>query len=156
MPLQLERRRQFVETFIEHPHNAIVAAIKRDFANPNRAPCFKLHGRIRCNDPGSAYPSKTFPHTFKDSRPIVAPLILILVADKAGRGIPVSVFDRAKKIFSMQSNLMLRSLKPEQIQPDANDKRKPTQEASTKRNRHTRGLFPWSPATWAAGSAMVS
>ncbi len=99
MPLQLERRGQFVETFIEHLHNAIVAAIKRDFADPDRAPCFNLNGRIRCNNFGSAYPSKTFPHTFKDSRPVVAPLILIIVSDEIGHGIPVSVFDRAKKFF---------------------------------------------------------
>ena len=46
MPLQLERRRQFIEAFIEHFHNAIVAAIERDFADPDRAPRFNLHGRV--------------------------------------------------------------------------------------------------------------
>ncbi len=46
MPFQLERGRQFVEVFIKHFHNAIVAAIERDFADPNRAPWFNLHGRV--------------------------------------------------------------------------------------------------------------
>jgi hypothetical protein len=141
MPLQLERRWQFVETFIEHLHNAIIAAIERDFANPDRAPRFNLNGRVRCNNFGSAYPSKTFPHAFKDSRPIVAPLVLIIVRDKIGRGIPVSVFDRTKRILGVQPDLMLRPPEPDKIQSNTNGQRQPTIESSTKRNRHSRGLF---------------
>ena|SRR6266481_902909 len=141
MPFQFERGRQFVEVFIKHFHNAIVAAVERDFTNPNRAPCFNLNGRIRCNNFGSAYPSKTFPHAFEDSRPIVAPLILIIVADKAGRGIPVSMFDRAKKNFRVQSNLMLRSPKPDEIDSNTKRQSEPAIESCTKRNRHGRDFI---------------
>ncbi|SRR6266487_543270 len=141
MPLQLERRRQFIEAFIENFHNAVVAAIERDFADPDRAPRFNLHGRVWCNDPGSAHPTKTFPHTFKNSRAIVAPLILIVVSDKIGHSFPVSAFDRMEEIFGVQPDLMPRLPKPEQIQPKANRERQSAKESATKRDRHTRELI---------------
>ena len=99
MPLQLERRGQFVDALVEHFHHAIVAAIDGDFAHPDRAPHFKLHSRIGCKDPGPPHPSKTFPHTFEKARLIVAPLILIIVANKIGDSLPVSMFDGVKEIF---------------------------------------------------------
>jgi len=99
MPLQFERYGQFVDTFVEHFHHAIVAAIDCDFADPDRASRFNLHSRIGCKDPGPAQPSKAFPHAFEKTRLIVAPLILIIVANKIGHSVPVSVFDGVKEIF---------------------------------------------------------
>src|SRR5438128_477580 len=145
MPLQLERRRQFIEAFIEHLHNAIVAAIERDFADPDRAPRVNLHERVWSNDPGSAHPPKPFPHAFQNPGPIVTPLILIIVANKICDGFPVSVLDRVKKIFCVSLDLTLRPPEPDEIEPNANRQGQPAIESSTKRNRHSRGLFPEEP-----------
>src|SRR5438876_424529 len=93
MPLQLERRGQFVNALVEHFHHAVVAAIDCDFADPDRAPHFNLRSRIGCKDPGPAHPLKTFPHAFDNARLIVAPLILIIVSNKIGDSLPVSVLD---------------------------------------------------------------
>src|SRR6184192_3383535 len=100
MPLQLERRGQFVNALVEHFHHAIVAAIDCDFAGPDRASRFNLHSRIGRKDSGPAYPSKTFPHAFDKTRLIVAPPILIIVSNKIGDSLPVSVLDGVKEIFS--------------------------------------------------------
>ena len=118
MPLQFKRCGQFVDTFVEHFHHAIVAAIDGDFAGPDRAPHFNLHSRAGCKDPGTAHPSKAFPHAFEKTRLIVAPLILIIVADNIGDCLPVSVVDGVKEIFRVQPDLMLSSPKPEQIYAD--------------------------------------
>ena len=99
MPLQLERRGQFVDAFVERFHHAIVAAIDCNFADPSRALRFNLHSGVFCNDPGAAHPSKAFPHAFDKARLIVAPLILIIIANKIGDGIPVPVIDGVKEIF---------------------------------------------------------
>jgi len=50
---------------------------------------------------------------------IVAPLIVIIVADKIGYSVPISVFDRVKEVFRVQPDLMLRSPEPEQIECNA-------------------------------------
>ena len=42
-----------------------------------------------------------------------------------------------KEMFGMQTDLMLRSPKPDQIQSDAESNRQSANECSTKRNRHT-------------------
>src|SRR5438128_7070707 len=149
MPLQLERRRQFIEAFIEHFHNAIVAAIERDFADPDRAPRFNLHGRVYCNDSASAHPSKTFPHAFQNPRSIVTPLILIIVANKICDGFRVSVLDRVKKIFCVSLDLTLRPPEPDEIQSNTDGQGQPAIESSTKANRHSRGLF--SRGAWPLG-----
>jgi hypothetical protein len=99
MPLQLERRGQFVNALVEHFHHAIVAAIDGDFAGPDRAPHFNLHSGIGCEDPGSSHPAKTFPNAFDKTRLIVAPLILIIAANEIGDSFPVSVVNGVKEIF---------------------------------------------------------
>jgi hypothetical protein len=119
MPLQLERRGQFVDAFVEHFHHAIVAAIDCDFADPDRAAHFNLHSRIGCKDPGPAHPSKAFPHAFDKARLIVAPLILIIVADKIGDSFPVSMFDGVKEIFRVKPDLTLRPPESDQVKPYA-------------------------------------
>ncbi len=119
MPLQLERRGQFVDPFVEQFHHIIVGAVEHDFAGPHRAPGFNLHSWVRHDDPGSAHPSKTFPHAFENPRPIVAPLILIIVANKIGCGFPVLLFDRVKKILRVTPYLVFRPPNPEKIQPEA-------------------------------------
>ncbi len=115
MPLQLERCRKFVNALVEHFHHAVVATIQRDFADPDRAPRFDLHGRARCHDPGATYPSKAFSHAFENSRAIIAPLIMIITADEIGYSFPVSAINCVKEIFGVQPNLMLRSPEPDQI-----------------------------------------
>src|SRR5262249_42737211 len=97
---------------------------------------FNLHSRIGCYDPGPAHPSKAFPHAFEKTRLIVAPLILIITANKIGHCLPVSVVNSVKEIFGVQPDLMLSSPKPEQIQADKAQTRKPANECSTKCNRH--------------------
>jgi hypothetical protein len=41
------------------------------------------------------------PHAFDEARLIVAPLILIIIANKSGYSVPVSVVDGVKEIFRM-------------------------------------------------------
>src|SRR5215468_2544649 len=115
MPLELERRGQSVDAFIQQLHHAIVAAVDRDFADPDRAWAFNLHKGVGRRDSGPAHPTKTFPHAFEKPRSIVVPLIAIIVADKIGHSLPVSVIDRVKEILRMQEDLMLGSPKPEEI-----------------------------------------
>ena len=99
MPVQLERRGQFVDAFVEQFHHAVVAAIDCDLAEPHGAPPFNLHDRVGRKDPGPAHPPKAFPHAFEKTRLIVAPLILKIIANKIGDGIPVPVIDGVKEIF---------------------------------------------------------
>jgi len=149
MPLQLKRRGQSVHTFIQQLHHAIVTAIDVDFANPDRARRLNLYRSVGCSNPGPAHPAETFPHPLQKSRPIIAPLIVIIVADEIGRSLPISAVDRMKEMFCMEPDLMLRSPKPEQIQADAQCSGQHADDCSTKRNRHKRALiFPESPATW--------
>jgi len=116
MPLQLERRGQCVYAFIQQRHYAIVAAIHDNFADPHRPQRFNMNKPAwRCNA-GSRYPSKTLSHTFEESHPIIAPLILIIVCDEIGDSFPISTVNRMKQMFGVQTDLMLRSPKPEQIQ----------------------------------------
>ncbi len=119
MPLQLERRGQCVHTFIQQLHYAIVAAIDDNSADPHRARRFNLHKRTRRRDAGSMYPSKTFPHQLEKPRPIIAPLILIIVCNKIGDSLPISTINRMKEMFGVQTDLMLGSPKPKQIQSGA-------------------------------------
>src|SRR5258707_17201 len=119
MPLQLEKRGQWVHAFIQHLHYAIVAAVDDNSADPHRARRFNLHKHIRRRDAGSTYPSKTFPHPLEKPRPIIAPLILIIARNEIGDSLPISTINRTKEMFGMQTDLMLRSPKPDQIQSDA-------------------------------------
>jgi hypothetical protein len=142
MPLKLKRRWQFVDALVEHFHHAIVAAIHRDFTDPDRAARFDLHSWIGRGDPGPTDPSKTFPHSFKEPGAIVAPLILIIFANEISDRIPVSVVDRVKEIFGVQPDLMLRPPKPDEIKRDGKDKRHAPSRRRTKGNCHRPALFP--------------
>ena len=115
MPLQLERRRQPVHTFIQELHNAIVAAIDVDFADPDRTRRFNLHHSVGCRNPGAADPSKTFPHPLKKPRTILVPLVAIVFANEIGNTLPISAVDCVKEMFCVEADLMLGSPKPEQI-----------------------------------------
>jgi len=147
MPLQLERCRQSVDAFVQDFQNAVVAAIDHDFADPERARRLNLHSRVGRGDPGPAHPSKTFPHTFKKLWAIVVPLIVIIVANEIGHSLPISAVDRAKEMFRVQPDLMLRPPKPEQIQPDAQCNGQDPDDCSTKRNRHAHHFISSSKVT---------
>src|SRR5439155_16212940 len=110
-------------------------------ANPHRASKFDPHSRVRRNDSGSAHPSKAFPHAFENPRAIVTPLVLIVVTDKIGRGIPISVFDRTKEVFGVSLDLTLRPPKPDEIQSNTKCENQPAIESSTKRNRNRRDFI---------------
>jgi hypothetical protein len=118
VPLQLERRRQSVDTFIQQLHHAIVAAIDVDFANPDRPRGFNVHESVGCSYCGAAHPSKTFSHTLKKPRPIVIPLIAIVFANEFRNSVPISAIDRVKKMLCVKANLMLGPPKPKQIEPN--------------------------------------
>src|SRR6266436_1887291 len=120
MPLQLERRRQFVDAFVEQSHHIIVRAIKRDFSGPQLPLRLSVLAWIGCDDPGSAHLSETVSHAFENPRPIVAPLILIIGTDKIGHRLPVSVFYRVKEIFCVSLDLTLRPPEPDETQPNTN------------------------------------
>ncbi len=138
MPLQLERRGQSVDAFIQQLHHAIVAAIDVDFANPDRTRRFDLHRSVGCSNPGAAHPSKTFPHTLEKPGPIIVPLVVVIVAEEIGNSLPISAIDCVKEMFRVQPDLMRGSPKPEQIQPDAKCKGQHANDCSTKGDRHTR------------------
>jgi hypothetical protein len=146
VPLQLERRGQSVHTFIQQLHHAIVAAIDIDFANPDRTPRFNLHRSVGRSNPGPAHPSKAFPHTLKKPRPIVVPLIAIVIANEIGNSVPISAIDCMKEMIGVQPDLMLRSPKPEQIYADGQCNGRPAEDRSTKRNGH---IAKFSRACWA-------
>ena len=115
MPLQLERRGQSVHAFIQQLHHAIVAAVNVDFANPDRTRRFNPHRSIGRSNPRPAHPSKTFPHALKKPRPIIVPLVPVIVANEIGNSLPISAIDCVKEMFCVEADLMLGPPKPEQI-----------------------------------------
>src|SRR5437764_9918606 len=141
MPFQLERRGQCVHAFIQQLHYAIVAAIDDNSADPHRARRFNLHKRTRRRDAGSTYPSKTFLHQLEKPRPIIAPLILIIVCNEIGNSLPISTINGMKEMSGVQTDLMLRSPKPQQIYADSNKQRHSAKECSTKCNPHIANLL---------------
>ena len=122
MPLQLERRGQLVYAFIQELHNTIVAAVDIDLANPDRAGRFNMHRSVARGDRRAAHPSKAFTHALKKPRPVVLPLIAIVLANQIGDFFPISAVDRMKEMFRVQTDLLLRPPKPEQIYADAQGK----------------------------------
>ena len=112
MPLQLKRRGQSVDAFIQQLHHAIVAAIDVDFANPDRTRRFDVYNGIGRSNPGPAYPSKAFPHTLEKPCPIIVPLIAVIDPNETGNSLPVSALDRVKEMFRVYPDLMLRSPEP--------------------------------------------
>jgi hypothetical protein len=138
MPLQLERRGQTIDAFIQELHHAVVGAINVDFANPERTRRFNSNHSVGRSDPGAAHPSKTFPHPLEKPRPIMLPLIAIVFANKLGNTLPISAVNCAKEMLCMEAYLMLGSPKPEQIYADAQCYGQHADDCFTKRNRHTR------------------
>jgi hypothetical protein len=114
-PLQLERPGQSIHAFIQHLHHAIVAAIDVDFAKPDRTRRFNLHHSVGRTNPGAVHPSKAFPHPLKKPRSIVFPLIAIVFANELGNSLPISAIDCVKKMFRVETDLMLGPPKPEEI-----------------------------------------
>ena len=62
---------------------------------------------------------KSFTHAFKNTRTIIAPLILIIATDEILRGSPVFVFNRVEKVFGVKAYLTFRLPKHREIQSDA-------------------------------------
>ena len=146
MPLQLEWRGQSVHTFIQQLHHAIVAAIDVDFANPDRTRRFNLHRSVGCSNPRPAHPSKTFPHPLKKPRPIIVPLVPVIVANKIGNSLPISAIDCVKEMLCVEADLMLGSPKPDEIWADTNNQGRSANQCSTQCNRH---IAKVSQARWA-------
>lgn len=119
MPFQFKRSRQSIDAFIEQPHHIVVGAINHDFARPHSAAGLDLHNWIRRDDPGTAHVAKSFPHALQDTRAIITPLVLIIGSDKICRSIPVFVFNRVKNVLRVPPDLLLRSPKPDERQPNA-------------------------------------
>ena len=71
-------------------------------------PTFDLHVHIGGFNPKPAHITEAFTHAFEYTGAIVAPLIVIIAADKIGGGRPVSVFDGTEQMFSVTTDLMLR------------------------------------------------
>ena len=141
MPLQRKRRGQPVHVFIQKLHYAIVGAVDVDLANPDRAQRFNLHGSVGCSNAGPAHPSKTCLHALKKPRPIVLPLIPVIVADKITNSVPISAIDCAEEMFGVKADLMLGSPKPQQINSDRDHERGSADDRSAKCNGHTRWLL---------------
>src|SRR5215216_1085796 len=112
MPLQLERGGESVNAFIEHFDHAIVAAKNRDLAGPHRALVFGVYVCSRGGNPRPAKPAKTFPHPLDNARPIVAPLVPVLVTNETDHRIPVSAINCVKEIFGVPPDLAFRLPKP--------------------------------------------
>jgi hypothetical protein len=138
VPLQFERRGQFVHTFIQQLHHAIVGAIDVDFANPDRTRRFNSHRSVRRSNPRPAHPSKTFPHALKKPGPIIVPLVPVIVANEIGNSFPISAIDCVKEMFCVEADLTLRPPKPHKIQPYCNGKHHAANGSATQRNRHMR------------------
>src|SRR2546429_302195 len=77
----------------------IFGAIEHNFADPSRATRFDLHPWIGCDDPWRSHISETFTHALHNTRAIVAPLIVIIAADKIRDCQPVFVFNCMEKIL---------------------------------------------------------
>ena len=132
MPLQFEWRRQGIDAFGEQFHHVIVIAKDRDPAAPHRASLFDLHKRVGCDDSGAAHISETFPYTLQNARLIVAPLILIIAADKIRRSRPILALNRVEKIFRVTLDLPRWLPKPDEIQPNKKRDDNADDEFSTK------------------------
>src|SRR5439155_14122313 len=84
-----------------------------------RATRFDLHPWIGCDDPWRSHISETFTHALHNTRAIVAPLIVIIAADKIRDCQLVFVFNCMEKILRVTPYLALRPPEPDEIQPDA-------------------------------------
>ena len=92
--------------------------IDRDFATPNGPAVLDSDRWIGCADSNAAHITEAIMHAFEYTGAIVAPLIVIIAADKIGGGRPAFVFNSAEKIFGMTSNLTLRLPEPDQKRPE--------------------------------------
>jgi hypothetical protein len=141
MPFQFERSRQSIDALIEQPHHVVVGAINHDFAPPHSAAGLDLHTWIRRDDPRTAHVAKSFPHAVQDARAIVTPLVLIIATDKICRSIPVFVFNRVKNVLRVSPDLLLRSPKPDEIQPSAKKGHEAAVSRFAQRDRHRWRLY---------------
>ena len=88
-------------------------------AHPFRSTSLDPHGYAECADSNTTHISEAFAHAFENARTIIAPLVLIIAADKIAGGRPVFVFDRVEKVFRVTPDLSLGPPEPDEIQPDA-------------------------------------
>ena len=51
----------------------------------------------------------------KKPRPIIVPLVPVILANEIGNSFPISAIDRVKEMFCVEADLMLGPPKPEQI-----------------------------------------
>jgi len=128
---------------VEHFHHIIVDTVECNLAAPHRAQAFNLHAWVGCGDPWTAQISKAFTQAFKNTCSIVAPLVLKIVADKIGDGLPIFVFDRAKQIFCVAPYLSLRLPQPDETEPHAKRDGQSAIQTSAKRKRHRRDFIPF-------------
>ncbi len=115
-PLQLERRCEGIDPLPELSHDFAFTAFNGDFGDPGRALVIDFHrcsGKINSK---AAQIAKELAGAFDYTNAIVAPLILIIVADKIGGARPVFAFDGVQKIFGMTRDLPLRLPKPNEKQ----------------------------------------
>lgn len=136
MPFQFERSGQRIDAFVKQAHHVIVGAIDHNFAGPHCATRSDLHDWIGCDYPGTAHVPESFPHTLQNARPVVAPLVLIIAADKISRASPVFVFNRVEKILSVTSDLMFWPPEPDEKQPNAKRHGQTERKSSAQRTRH--------------------
>ncbi len=115
-PLQLERRCKGIDALFDFSHEFAFSAFNSDFGDPGRAPVINVHrcsGKINSK---AAQIAKKLTGALDHTNTIVAPLILIIVADKIGGNRPVFAFDGVQKIFGMTRDLPLRLPKPNEKQ----------------------------------------
>jgi hypothetical protein len=83
---------------------------------------------------------EAFTHAFEYTGTIVAPLIAIIAVDEIGGGRPAFVLNRAEKIFSVMSDLMLRLPEPDQKQSEQNCGDQAAIKFAAKRSGHSRNF----------------
>src|SRR5206468_8633313 len=135
-PVELERGCQRIDLLFEQLRNFALAAINPNSARPLSAPLVNLHADAECTELETAHISKSFVHTFKHTRAIVAPLVMIIASYETPCGRPVFMLDRMEQVFSMTLDLVFRLPLPEKKQPDASRGRKATIKCFARRDLH--------------------
>jgi hypothetical protein len=135
-PVELERGCQRIDLLFEQLRNFALAAINPNSARPLSAPLVNLYAHAECTDLEIAHISKSFVHTFKHTRAIIAPLIMIIAGYEIPRSAPVFMLDCMKKVLGMTLDLTFGPPERHKKQRDKNDRRKPSIKYSTQRDLH--------------------
>jgi len=118
LPLELEWGRERINALFKGFRGFAIAAIDPNSTLPFRTTPFDPHDYAECANSNTAHITKAFTHAFENTGAIVAPLILIITADKIRCACPVFVLNRVEKILSMTPDLTLRPPKPDKKEPD--------------------------------------